>query len=139
MVSVTILMILLTGAVATDLWRYKIYNLWVLPGLLAGLIAAGATGGGTGFLQGLVSAAISFAVLFPVYLAGGIGAGDVKLFAAVAVWLTPGEVLMCIFVSFLLGGLCGIIRILRERRRHLTIRFAVPILMSVLFIFGGKL
>ncbi|MBR5116795.1 MAG: prepilin peptidase [Lachnospiraceae bacterium] len=139
MISAALLMTLLTGAVATDLRRYKIYNLWVLPGLIAGLVISACTGGGTGFLKGVSCAALAFAVLFPVYLAGGIGAGDVKLFAAVATWLTPGEVLMCIFVSFLLGGAYGIFRILRERKRHLTIRFAVPILVSVLFIFGGKL
>lgn len=139
MLSAAVLLTLLTGAVATDLWRHKIYNLWVLPGFLAGLILAVCSGGETEILRGVSCAALAFALLFPVYLIGGIGAGDVKLFAAVATWLTPKEVMMCIFVSFLLGGLYGILRIIQKRRRDLTIRFAVPILMSVLFIFGGKL
>ncbi len=131
---------LLIGAVVTDLWRHKIYNCWVLCGLLTGLALAGATENSAGLIRGLVSMLLALFLLFPVYLIGGIGAGDVKLFAAAAVNLTPEEVLLGILLSFLIGAVFSVVRILRTGSlRGQTIHFAIPVLISVLFIYGGKL
>ncbi|MCR5178985.1 MAG: prepilin peptidase [Lachnospiraceae bacterium] len=123
----------------TDLVRKKIYNLWVLPGFAAGMLLSFVSEGIRGFSGALAAALLAFMILFPVYLAGGIGAGDVKLFAAAAVWLNFGEVCMCIMVSFLIGAAYGLIKLAVMGRKDMTIRFAVPILISIFFIFGGKL
>ena len=134
---IAVLLTLLTGAVATDLAKRKIYNCWVLPGLLAGFLTAFLSGGTARTREALLSMFFAFAVLFPVYLIGGIGAGDVKLFAACATCLTLRETAQCITISFLVGGAASLILLLMHRKRGQTIRFAVPILVSVLFITGG--
>ena len=123
----------------TDLVRKKIYNLWVLPGFIAGVFLSWYSGGLQGLISARASSFLAFLILFPVYLAGGIGAGDVKLFAAAATWLSFSEVWMCILVSFLIGAAFGLIKTAVKGRKGLTIRFAIPILISFLFIFGGKL
>ena len=136
---IAVLFILLTGAVITDLVRKKIYNLWILPGFFAGLILSLCSGGMRGLSGALTAALLALVILFPVYLAGGIGAGDVKLFAAAATWLSFGEVCMCILISFAIGAVYGLIKLLAARKKGTTIRFAIPVMISILFIFGGKL
>ena len=136
---IAVLFAFLTGAVVTDLVRKKIYNLWVFPGFGAGLILSWCSGGMRGLSGAVTAALLALLILFPVYLAGGIGAGDVKLFAAAAAWLSSGEVCMCILISFAIGAVYGLIKLLATRKRGTTIRFAVPVMISILFIFGGKL
>jgi prepilin peptidase CpaA len=73
------LLTLLSGAVFTDLYKDRIYNLWLIPGLLVGIITA-ALGGLESLLAAMTAIAFSFVILLPVYLFKGIAAGDVKLF-----------------------------------------------------------
>ena len=134
-----VLYALLIGAVISDLMKHKIYNRWVLPGLAAGVTGAWVCGGGQGLLQALQSCLLAFGLLFPVYLAGGIGAGDVKLFTAAAAWLDAPEVVECMLCAFVIGGLISIVCVLVHRRMHGQIRFAVPVFMSIVFLFGGKI
>ena len=136
---IAVLFAFLTGAVVTDLVRKKIYNLWVLPGFAAGLVLSWCSGGMRGLSGALTAALLALCILFPVYLAGGIGAGDVKLFAAAATWLSFGEVCMCILISFVIGAVYGLVKLLIGRKKGTTIRFAIPVMISILFIFGGKL
>ncbi len=137
--TIIILSSLLLGAAASDFRKHKIYNLWVLPHLAAGFLLAVRDGGAAGAWSALLSMGLSFAMLFPVYLAGGIGAGDVKLFAAAAPFLDLREVGICVLLSFVIGGVMSAGVLLAGKGRKYRIRFAIPILMSVAFIFGGKI
>jgi prepilin peptidase CpaA len=134
-----VLFLLLAGAVFTDQRSHKIYNRWLLPGGIAGILLSFIRCGPVGLREALISAFLAFVILFPVYLFGGIGAGDVKLFAAVSTCLSFEDVFLCIFCSFLVAGVISIIRILQTRSLHQTIRFALPVFVSILFIYGGKL
>lgn len=90
-----ILAVLLLYAVFTDCREHKIHNLPTFCGLLAGLGLSWLRGGWNGVSAGgiwakqvclcdsLTAAAVLFAVFFVAYLLGGLGAGDVKLAAAV--------------------------------------------------------
>jgi prepilin peptidase CpaA len=71
----------------TDIWKYKIHNLLTLPLLVAGLAYHGITGGGAGLGSSALGALCGFGVLIAFYAIGGMGAGDVKLMAAVGAWL----------------------------------------------------
>ena len=51
---------------------------------------------------------LGFFLLFPVYLMGGMGAGDVKALAALGAWLGPGLTLTLFFYMALAGGLMAI-------------------------------
>ena len=125
----------LTGAVITDLCKDKIYNVWVIPGLLSGLILA-LCGGNDRFFQAIVSVGLTFAVLIPVYLLKGIAAGDVKLLMSTASFLSFQELYSCILYSFLIAGAISLVIFIFKREKK-TLHFAVPVLASTVFVLGG--
>ena len=48
------------------------------------------------------------AVFFPFFALGGMGAGDVKLMAAIGAWLGPGMALMTALYGAVAGGILAI-------------------------------
>lgn len=128
----------LTGAVFTDLFKDKIYNAWVIPGMLVG-IGASLLQGQERLLQSLMAIGASLLILLPVYFIRGIAAGDVKLFMSAASFLTMQDTLSCILTSFLIAGAISVAVIILKKNKQKTIHFAVPILASVLFVVGGVL
>jgi len=82
-----VLLALAIVCVYTDLSRNKIYNAVTLPALATGLILAilldGAMAGHPHLIGSAIGILLGGGLLFLVHLAGGLGAGDVKLMAAV--------------------------------------------------------
>jgi len=125
-------------AAFTDLLKDRIYNALVIPAFV--------TGGALSFLQGserlfesLTAVFAALAILLPVYLFKGIAAGDVKLFMAAASFLSMQDTLSCIVISFLIAGVISIAVLILKRNKKKTIHFAIPVLMSALFVIGGVL
>ena len=129
------LLLFLSGAVFTDLYKDKIYNVWVVPGLLTGLITA-LYQGPDRFLNSLAAVGISFLVLMPVYFLKGIAAGDVKLFLSTASFLSMQELYSCILFSFLIAGAISLGIIIFKRNKK-NLHFAVPIMANTIFVLGG--
>lgn len=128
----------LAGAVFTDLFRDKIYNAWVVPGLFLGALA-NLIRGPEFFYESILATGAALLILLPVYFFKGIAAGDVKLFMSAASFLTVQDTLSCILISFLIAGVISVAVIILKRNKQRYIHFAVPILMSVLFVAGGML
>jgi prepilin peptidase CpaA len=127
----------LTGAVVTDLYKDKIYNVWVIPGLLTGLIIAMSQGGDR-FLMALMSVGAAFLILIPVYLIKGIAAGDVKLLLATASFLSMQDLYACILYSFLIAGAISLGILIFRRGSKKTLHFALPVLVSTVFVLSGS-
>lgn len=125
----------LSGAVFTDLYKDKIYNVWVIPGLLSGLILA-LVQGTDRFIVSIMAVITTFLVLMPVYFIKGIAAGDVKLLLSTASFLSFQELYSCILFSFLIAGAISLVIIIFKREKR-TIHFAVPVLLSALLVIGG--
>ena len=89
--------------------------------------------------ESLSAVGAALLILLPVYFLKGIAAGDVKLFASVASFLSVGDTLSCILISFLIAGVISVAVIILKKNKQKTIHFAVPILISVLFVIGGVL
>lgn len=64
---------------ATDLYRRRIYNVVLFPAVILALTYRGITGGWAGMGEGLLGLAAGIGILLIPYVAGGVGAGDVKL------------------------------------------------------------
>ncbi|MBQ3796103.1 MAG: prepilin peptidase [Butyrivibrio sp.] len=128
----------MSGAVFTDLYKDKIYNVWVIPGLLTGLITA-LIQGPDRFRTSLMAVLVSFVVLMPVYLIKGIAAGDVKLFLSTASFLSMQELYSCILFSFLIAGAISLGILIFKRNEKKTMHFAIPIMASTIFVLGGAL
>src|SRR5215471_12693389 len=81
--ALALLAALLGVAVLTDLRSHRVPNLLNLAGLIAGLALQTYTAGLHGLGDGLLGACVGLACFAPLYLLKGMGAGDVKLLAAV--------------------------------------------------------
>ena len=95
-------------AMAFDVRTRRIPN-WLTFGAAAAALAyaafdAGLHGVGTAALGWLAGAAL----FFPFFALGGMGAGDVKLLAALAAWLGPAESLWLAMFSAVAGGAVGL-------------------------------
>ena len=128
----------MTGAVFTDLFKDKIFNAWVIPALSTGVISS-LIQGSDRLIESLSAVGAAFLILLPVYFLKGIAAGDVKLFMSAASFLSVSDTLSCILVSFLVAGIISVLVIIFKRNKQKTIHFAIPVLVSVLFVMGGIL
>jgi prepilin peptidase CpaA len=96
-------------AVAFDVRTRRIPN-WLTFGAAAAALIAGWTDAGT---LGLGRAALAWFVgaliFFPLFALRGMGAGDVKLVAALAAWLGPVEAVYLAIFASLAGGVVAIV------------------------------
>ena len=99
-------------AAATDLWKFKVYNLLTLPTLTLGLAASTILGGWAGLWSSLLGAGLGFAILVVFHALGGVGAGDVKLLTAVGAWLGPVWTVQVFLASALAAGAYAVVLVL---------------------------
>jgi prepilin peptidase CpaA len=76
----------------------------MLLGLTFSVVFRGWAGLGSGGLGLLVGGAC----LLPVYVLGGMGAGDLKMLAAIGAWVGAWEVFLMFLATALLGGVMGV-------------------------------
>lgn len=150
-------------AAALD-WRTKKIPNWItVPAALAGLAFHAAAPSGSGVLWALGGFAVGFSLLLLPWLLGGGGMGDVKLLAALGVWLGPLTILIVFGASAVVGAVmaAGVMvggmftrGISATRRRYLNlddggetaaktpargrrvIPFAVPIAISTVVVLA---
>ena len=100
---------MLVAATAIDLRSHRIPNLISLGGLLAALVLAATGHGAVTLGPALTGMAIGFFLLLPLYAKGAMGAGDVKLMAAVGAFLGgPALALGAVAGTFMAGGVLGL-------------------------------
>jgi prepilin peptidase CpaA len=103
-------------AAVMDLWKFKVYNVFTVPLLLTGLAYHAASDGVHGLQESLTGVLFGFALLIVVYAMGGMGAGDVKLMAAVGAWLGMPLTLHVFAVSALASGAYAVVMTLLSGR-----------------------
>jgi prepilin peptidase CpaA len=96
-------MVWAAAAAAYDLRTKKIPNWLTFPAILLGLSLNVALGGALGLRDSLLGMATGVALLFAPFALGGMGAGDVKMLAAVGAFTNPSFV----FRTFLYGSVAG--------------------------------
>ena len=99
-----ILILLALTSFITDITKKKIYNIQTYPSMAIGLVLGYAAGGGHGILMSFAGLLSGLALLFIIFLAGGIGAGDVKLLGAIGALKGTVFVLWTMFYTGLVGG-----------------------------------
>lgn len=107
--------VLLIAALLTDLRSMLIPNRLTVSFFAAGCLYQTIVGGWSGLWMGLIGAAAGFVPLFILHMARGIGAGDVKLFAALGVWVGTSTVLQMMMYAILYAGLIGVLLVLFNR------------------------
>jgi len=84
--------ILLTLACFTDLRTRRIPNVLTFSAAAGALLFHLATGGWSAAGSSLAGLFLGALLFFPMFALRGMGAGDVKLLAAIGAWLGPGQV-----------------------------------------------
>lgn len=111
-------------SLVTDLYRRRIYNAVLFPAIIFALLYRGLTGGWASLGEGVAGLGAGVALLLMAYVAGGVGAGDVKLLGAVGACGGPEFVLYTFLAGALLGGLVSGFLLAREKRLWLALKGA---------------
>lgn len=122
MLPLGLFLLLLAIGMTTDVRARRVPNRLVLVMLgLACLSAIGAwslAGSLGGFAMGL---AVGLAIWLPFWFLGLLGAGDVKFFAAGAAWVGAPLAWRAALITAVLGGLMGVVILLRQRGARQTL------------------
>jgi prepilin peptidase CpaA len=121
--------ILLIVACITDVrWRRVPNKLVLLLTILGLAFSAWSNPWLPGVARAATGLLVGFAIWIGFYLVGGMGAGDVKLFAAAATWLGPTGAWQASLVAALLGGVLSLGALIAQRRlREGSERVAIAI------------
>lgn len=88
-------------------------------------------------------AIITFAICAGLFVLRAMGGGDVKLLAALALWISPGWFLKLIVMMALLGGLLTVVlatwHAIRRRSERLAIPYGVAISSAGLWVLASQL
>jgi prepilin peptidase CpaA len=114
-ISYGLIVIVLTVAVIWDIRFRRIPNWLTLPALVLGVGYHAITGGLSGFALSLLGMALGFGSFFLFYLVGGMGAGDVKLMAAIGAFLGPKDVLFAALYAAIAGGVYAVFLLVTQR------------------------
>ena len=95
-------------ACVTDVRSRRIPNVLTFGAAAAALVFHAVTPGAGGLGVAAGGWLMGAAVFAPFFLLGGMGAGDVKLMAALGAWLGPGEALAIALYASLAGGVIAI-------------------------------
>lgn len=104
-VPVIVVLVAALVAAATDIWKFKVYNALTLPLLVSGLLYHAFR---AELADSLLGVLFGFAALIVLYIIGGMGAGDVKLMAAVGAWLGMPLIFYVFIASSLAAGVYSI-------------------------------
>ena len=113
--------------------RYRrIPNPFVLATLVSGAAINTIFGGLPGLYSSVGGCALAFALMFMLHVFGAMGAGDVKLFAAIGAVTGAHLVLPTFLVVVLTGGLLAIVSIIRAGILMTTMHRVLQILVGML-------
>jgi prepilin peptidase CpaA len=96
-------------AVFFDVRARRIPNVLTFGAALAAVAYAGIHGGWAGIGTSAAGWLAGAALFFPFFALGGMGAGDVKLLAALGAWLGPGESVWVAMFAAMSGGVLGLV------------------------------
>jgi prepilin peptidase CpaA len=103
----TINLVALTISTIATVWDVKtrrIPNVLTVSAIVAAVPYLLFEGGSPALIRGLLGAATGLLLFFPYFALGGLGAGDVKLLAAIGMWLGPGQTLWVALFASMAGG-----------------------------------
>ncbi len=93
---------------AFDVSTHRIPNRLTYSGMLAGMLFWSVLMGWRGFATAVLGAVIAGGIFFLFYLVGAMGAGDVKLMAAVGSIAGPRKSVEAMFACAIMGGVMAI-------------------------------
>jgi len=102
-------------AAFTDWREHKIHNKLLVPAFFLALLLHTFQGGISGFTSSIIGATLGFALLLLPYFMGGMGAGDVKLFAVIGAFGGASFVFTSFLYGAIIGGLISVFLLARRK------------------------
>jgi prepilin peptidase CpaA len=112
MINELLLVGLVGVAAISDLASRRIPNFLIVTGLIAALGAQTLLPDGSGWMTWLLGALTGFVLFLPLYALRGMGAGDVKLMAAVGAFVGASVTVKIALATFVIGGVWALAVIL---------------------------
>lgn len=127
-----LLILLLIIAVLMDFRYDRIYNGWIILGILLGISLRILGKGLPGIYGAIAAMLLSFCILYPIYKIGALGAGDVKLLVMVGSFVSAGRSLRIIAFSFIIGSVFSIVKMISEENFRERMQYLFSYLADVL-------
>ena len=132
LVQITLLIPLAIIIAYYDVRYRRIPNPFVLATLISGIAINAIFGGLAGIWASFAGCALGFVLMFMLHLFGAMGAGDVKLFAAIGAVTGAHLILPTFVVVILTGGVLAIVSIIRAGVVMTTMQRVLQILVGLL-------
>ena len=126
----TLIILLVLAAAGTDIRYGRIPNTLTGAGLALWLFFPGRTAA----LPDLILLPL---VLYPAYRAGGLGAGDIKLFWVISLYIGWRGALQVLAIAFYAGAVMAAAACVRRGRRGGAVRFAPCIAVGLAAYLAG--
>ncbi len=98
-----------------DLRAGKVPNALILMGYTTGFIYVIYEKGASGIPEAVINMMIPILLFFVLFRIRALGAGDIKLFSAISLFLDQDQMLMIICLSFITGAVVGTARLIRKK------------------------
>jgi prepilin peptidase CpaA len=132
-----ILASVLLVAGVTDLRSCKIPNWLTISAMAGGLLSHSLLNGLSGLLFSVKGLGLGLAMFLILYIVGGMGAGDVKLLAAVGSFIGAEGVFSAGIIAMLLGGLYAMALIIARCGVRASLKQMPTILKSCILMPGA--
>ncbi len=133
-----VLIVVLLLASAFDLHQRRIPNRLLAAGLLIALVLHLASASASALLTTyLAGFALGLVMFLPLYLLGGMAAGDVKLMATVGAFLGPSMVFQASLATYCCGGVLALVIVLFKRRGRAAFANVMALLLPMLMRVQG--
>ena len=96
-------------ACVTDVQSRRIPNVLTFGAAAVAVVVHGLVGGLSGLGASIGGWLLGVALFLPFFALGGMGAGDVKLLAALGAWLGPRDTLWVAIYTSMAGGLMAVV------------------------------
>lgn len=113
---------LATAAAVCDVRTHRLPNALTYGGIASGILCRTLIDGWAGMEQALLGGLLSGGVFFLFYLVQGLGAGDVKLMAAIGSWVGLEQSLVVLLATAVAGGVLAVVYMIFHRRFGRTMR-----------------
>jgi prepilin peptidase CpaA len=135
--------IFISAACASDIKRKRVSNALILAMLCAGVLinalyaptvpqdSSAYNLGPLGAPLALLGSLLGLVLLFPLYLARGLGAGDIKLMAALGSFFGPTDTINLTLVILVTGGFLAAIRMIWIDKTQIALNHISELMTSV--------
>ena len=125
----TVLVVLVLAAAWSDFRTRRIPNVLTVAGAVSGLALHVWYSGLPGALTSIEGLLVGLGLFIMFFFAGGMGAGDVKLLAAIGALLGPQSLILVFVLTGLLGGVAAAAVIVWRRNWRATMPYG-PIIAA---------